>query len=139
MLRASRPDGSGWDGVFASITTFIAVLALAKNFLPPEWIRLVRRFCYKLTDFLNPYATFTITEFTNGSVPERIYDQVKLYLSGRGTHGASRVVVTHPKNSARALFAMVCCLCVLAASESIQQLLAGRHSTKACLLRVQLL
>ena len=108
-LKGVRGDGGGqWDGMFASLTTLIAVLALARNFLPQEWVRAVRRMCYKLTDYLNPYVVYHIPEFSSeSSAVEQVYEKARRYLSGRGTDSAHRISVNHFKNTSEPTFTLV--------------------------------
>ncbi|KAL0037946.1 hypothetical protein WJX79_006586 [Trebouxia sp. C0005] len=100
------PKGEGLTGsFFATLTTLVAVAALARNFLPPDWIRAIRRLGNKITNYLDPFCYFTFQEFT-GQSPDQNYDKVKLYLSGRGIAAARRVLVSQPKNSAQPVFAL---------------------------------
>lgn len=89
MDRLAKPSDSANGNVFAAFTTLLAVAALARNFLPPDWIRAIRRLGNKVTSWLDPFCYFTIQEFT-GQSPDQNYEQVKLYLSGKGTAGARR-------------------------------------------------
>lgn len=87
------PKAEGLTGsLFATLTTFVAVAALARNFLPPDWIRAIRRFGNKITNYLDPFCYFTFQEFT-GQSPDQNYDKVKLYLSGKGIAAARRCVM----------------------------------------------
>ncbi len=87
------PKGEGLTGsFFATLTTLVAVAALARNFLPPDWIRAIRRFSNKITNLLDPFCYFTFQEFT-GQSPDQNYDKVKLYLSGKGIAAARRYVM----------------------------------------------
>ena len=87
------PKGEGLTGtLFATLTTFVAVAALARNFLPQDWIRAIRRFSNRITNLLDPFCYLTFHEFT-GQSPDQNYDKVKLYLSGKGIAAARRYVV----------------------------------------------
>ena len=86
------PKGDGLTGsLFATLTTLVAVAALARNFLPPDWIRAIRRLGHKVTNLLDPFCYFTFVEFT-GHTPDQNYDKVKLYLSSKGIASARRQV-----------------------------------------------
>ena len=108
-FRLARTESTGrWDGVFATLTTVIALLALAKQFLPEEWVRLVRSFCHKLTDWLNPYTIYVIPEFSSdSSAVEQTYEKAKQYLSRRGSSSAHRLVVSRAKNTTAPTFTLV--------------------------------
>ena len=84
------PQAEGLTGsLFATFTTVVAVAALARNFLPPDWIRAIRRFGNRVTKLLDPFCYFTFSEFT-GQSPDQNYEKVKLYLSGKGIASARR-------------------------------------------------
>ena len=84
------PKGDGFTGqLFATFTTFVAVAALARNFLPHDWVRAIRRFGNNITKLLDPFCYFTFNEFT-GQSPDQNYDKVKLYLSDKGVASARR-------------------------------------------------
>ena len=92
-MDARMPKGEGLTGsFFATLTTLVAVAALARNFLPPDWIRAIRRLGNKITNYLDPFCYFTFQEFT-GQSPDQNYDKVKLYLSGKGIAAARRYIV----------------------------------------------
>lgn len=89
-MDARLPKGDGFTGsLFATLTTFVAVAALARNFLPNDWIRAIRRFGNNITNLLDPFCYFTFNEFT-GQSPDQNYDKVKLYLSEKGVAAARR-------------------------------------------------
>ena len=89
-MDARLPKGDGLTGsLFASLTTIIAVAALARNFLPHDWIRAIRRFGNNITKLLDPFCYFTFNEFA-GQSPDQNYDRVKLYLSDQGVASARR-------------------------------------------------
>ena len=89
-MDARLPKAEGFTGsLFATLTTLVAVAALARNFLPPDWIRAMRRFGNKITKLLDPFCYFTFSEFT-GQSPDQNYEKVKLYLSGKGIASARR-------------------------------------------------
>lgn len=89
-MESRSPKGEGLAGtLFASLTTLVAVAALARNFLPQDWIRAIRRLSTRLTNLLDPYCYLTFHEFT-GQSPDQNYEQIKLYLSGKGMAAARR-------------------------------------------------
>jgi len=93
FMDARLPKGEGLTGsLFATLTTLVAVAALARNFLPPDWIRAIRRLGNKITNYFDPFCYFTFQEFT-GQSPDQNYDKVKLYLSGKGIAAARRYFV----------------------------------------------
>lgn len=105
-MDARLPKAEGLTGtLFASLTTLVAVAALARNFLPQDWIRAIRRFSTRFTNWLDPFCYLTFHEFT-GQSPDQNYDKIKLYLSGKGVAAARRILVSQPKNSAQPVFAL---------------------------------
>lgn len=103
---------SHWEGLIPALTTCIAVLALARQFLPQEWVRLVRRVSHRLTDYFNPFVVFVIPEFSSdSSAVETSYDKAKQYLSARGTDTAHRLVVSRARNTATPTFTLVRIIC----------------------------
>lgn len=89
-MDVRMPKGDGFTGnLFATLTTVVAVAALARNFLPRDWIRAIRRFGNRITNLLDPFCYFTISEFT-GQTPDQNYEKVKLYLSEKGVASARR-------------------------------------------------
>lgn len=91
MDRLSKGGDGAAGNLFATLTTLLAVAALARNFLPPDWIRAIRRLGNRFTSWLDPFCYYTIQEFT-GQSPDQNYEQVKQYLSGKGTASARRYV-----------------------------------------------
>ena len=99
MERFSKGGDGAAGNLFATLTTLLAIAALARNFLPPDWIRAIRRLGNRFTSWLDPFCYYTIQEFT-GQSPDQNYEQVKQYLSGKGTANARRYV--HHRNDQRA-------------------------------------
>lgn len=89
MDRLTKGGDGAAGNLFATLTTLLAVAALARNFLPPDWIRAIRRLGNRFTSWLDPFCYYTIQEFT-GPSPDQNYEQVKQYLSGKGTANARR-------------------------------------------------
>ena len=87
---ARLPKAEGLtSNLFAILTTLVAVAALARNFLPPDWTRAVRRFGNAIVKLLDPFCYFTFSEFTGQSADQN-YEKIKLYLSGKGIASARR-------------------------------------------------